>query len=299
MQSKESNMAICTDRTVIITGAGGGLGRAYALAFAAQGANVVVNDIRADAAQDVAGEIRASGGQAIANSDDITTLDTAQRIVDAALAAFGEVHVLVNNAGVLRDRMFISLSEEDWDTVMRVHLKGHYCLANLLGRRWRDLAKAGTPVAGRIINTSSGAGLQGSIGQSNYSAAKGGIAALTLVQAAELARYGVTANALAPAARTSMTESAMPDVVKKPEDGSFDAWAPENVAPLVVWLGSLESSHVTGQVFESQGGRISLGDGWRTGTTRDKGGLWQVEEIGPVVDAILAEAPAAQRVWGS
>jgi NAD(P)-dependent dehydrogenase (short-subunit alcohol dehydrogenase family) len=206
-------MTMCADRTVIITGAGGGLGRAYALAFAAQGANVVVNDIRAEAAEDVAGEIRANGGQAIANSDDITTLATAQRIVDAALAAFGEVHVLINNAGVLRDRMFISLSEEDWDMVMRVHLKGHYCLANILGRRWRDLAKAGTPVDARIINTSSGAGLQGSVGQSNYSAAKGGIASLTLVQAAELARYGVTANALAPAARTSMTESAMPDVV--------------------------------------------------------------------------------------
>ena len=292
-------MAICNGRTVIITGAGGGLGRAYALAFAAEGANVVINDIRADAAQDVAGEICANGAQPIANSDDITSLDSAQRIVDAALAAFGEVHVLVNNAGVLRDRMFISLAEDDWDLVMRVHLKGHYCLANILGRRWRDQAKAGTPVAGRIINTSSGAGLQGSIGQSNYSAAKGGIAALTLVQAAELARYGITANALAPAARTAMTESAMPDVVKRPEDGSFDAWAPENVAPLVVWLGSEQSGHVSGQVFESQGGRISLGDGWRTGVTRDKGALWQVEEIGEAVAAILAEAPKAQRVWGS
>lgn len=292
-------MAICNGRTVIITGAGGGLGRAYALAFAAEGANVVINDIRAEAAQDVAGEIVGNGGRAIANSDDITSLDSAQRIVDAALAAFGEVHVLVNNAGVLRDRMFISLSEEDWDLVMRVHLKGHYCLANILGRRWRDQAKAGTPVAARIINTSSGAGLQGSIGQSNYSAAKGGIAALTLVQAAELARYGVTANALAPAARTAMTESAMPDVVRKPDDGSFDAWAPENVAPLVVWLGSEQSAHVSGQVFESQGGRISLGDGWRTGVTRDKGALWRVDEVGEAVDALVAEAPEAQRVWGS
>jgi len=292
-------MAICEGRTVIITGAGGGLGRAYAQAFAAEGARVVVNDIRAEAAQDVAGEIRASGGQAIANSDDITTLDSAQRIVDAALEAFGEVHVLVNNAGMLRDRMFISLTEEDWDLVMRVHLKGHYCLANILGRRWRDLAKAGTPVAGRIINTSSGAGLQGSVGQSNYSAAKGGIAALTLVQATELARYGVTANALAPAARTAMTESAMPDVVKAPDDGSFDAWAPENVAPLVVWLGSEASGQVTGQVFESQGGRISLADGWRTGTTEDKGSRWQVQEIGPVIERLLAQAPAPQKVWGS
>ena len=160
-------MAICEGRTVIITGAGGGLGRAYALAFAAEGANVVVNDIRREAAEAVVDEIYTRGGQAIANDDDITTLSSAQHIVDAALTAFGEVHVLVNNAGILRDRMFISLSEEDWDLVMRVHLKGHYCLANILGRRWRDLAKAGTPVPARIINTSSGAGLQGSIGQSN------------------------------------------------------------------------------------------------------------------------------------
>ena len=245
------------------------------------------------------GEIRQRGGQAIANADDITTVATAQLIVDAALAAFGEVHVVVNNAGILRDRMFISLGEDDWDAVMRVHLKGHFCLANILGKRWRDQAKAGHPVDARIINTSSGAGLQGSVGQSNYSAAKGGIAALTLVQAAELARYGVTANALAPAARTSMTESAMPDVVKKPEDGGFDAWAPENVAPLVVWLGSSLSRDVTGQIIESQGGRLSLGDGWRTGVTRDKGAQWQPEEVGVAMSQTLAEAPKPQRVWGS
>ncbi|MNQ93123.1 putative short-chain type dehydrogenase/reductase [compost metagenome] len=292
-------MAICAGRTVIITGAGGGLGRAYALAFAAEGANVVVNDIRQAAAEDVAGEIRAAGGQAIASADDITTLETAQRIVDAALAAFGEVHVLVNNAGILRDRMFLSLSEEDWDLVMQVHLKGHFCLANILARRWRDQAKAGQPVDARIINTSSGAGLQGSVGQSNYSAAKGGVAALTLVQAAELGRYGITANALAPAARTAMTESAMAEVVKKPEDGSFDLWAAENVAPLVVWLGSEQSRHVTGQVFESQGGRISLGDGWRTGVTRDKGARWLPQEVGTAIDEILAQAPKAQKVWGT
>ncbi|NMG77115.1 SDR family oxidoreductase [Aromatoleum diolicum] len=292
-------MGICDGRTVIITGAGGGLGRAYALAFAAEGANVVINDIRNDAAVAVASEIRENGGKAIASSDDITRLDTAQRIVDAAVEAFGEVHVVVNNAGILRDRMFVSLGEEDWDAVMRVHLKGHFCLANILGRRWRDQAKAGKLVDARIINTSSGAGLQGSIGQSNYSAAKGGIASLTLVQAAELARYGITANALAPSARTSMTESAMADVVKKPEDGIFDLWAAENVAPLVVWLGSPLSRHVTGQVFEAQGGRISLCDGWRTGVTRDKGARWQPSEVGAAVDAILAEAPPAQKVWGS
>jgi len=292
-------MRICEYRTVIITGAGGGLGRAYALAFGQAGANVVVNDIRIEAATQVANEVIATGGQALANQGDITSMTGAQSIVDAAVAAFGEVHVLVNNAGVLRDRMFVSLSEEDWDMVMKVHLKGHFCLGNILGRRWRDAAKAGNKIDARIINTSSGAGLQGSIGQSNYSAAKGGIASLTLVQAAEMARYGVTVNGLAPAARTAMTESAMPDVVKAPADGSFDAWAPDNVAPLVVWLGSAESSHITGKLFESQGGRISMCDGWRTDATIDKGARWQPEELGPIIDQLISQATPAQKVWGT
>ncbi|MFS2216588.1 SDR family oxidoreductase [Telluria sp. Tellsp104] len=292
-------MGICDQRTVIITGAGGGLGRAYALAFAAEGANVVVNDIRADAAEDVVREIAAAGGQALANSDDITNIATAGRIVDAAVTRFGEVHVLVNNAGNLRDRMFVSLSEQDWDDVMTVHLRGHFCLANLLGKRWRELSKAGTPVDARIINTSSGAGLQGSVGQSNYATAKAGICALTLVQAAELGRYGITANAIAPAARTSMTEGAMPDVVRKPEDGSFDFWDPANVAPLVVWLGSTQSAHVTGRVFEASGGKLSVADGWRTGPVRDKGARWNPAEVGPAVDALLAEAVPPQPVYGA
>ena len=168
-------MGICAQRTVIITGSGSGLGKAYALAFAAEGANVVVNDIRVESAEAVRDEIIAAGGNAIATCDDITRMDTAQKIVDAAIAAYGEVHALVNNAGIVRDRMFVSMSEDDWDQVMRVHLRGHFCLANILCRRWRDQSKAGTPVDARIINTTSGAGLQGSIGQSNYSAAKGGI----------------------------------------------------------------------------------------------------------------------------
>ncbi|MDG1734160.1 MAG: SDR family oxidoreductase [Thalassotalea sp.] len=292
-------MAICQERTVIITGSGGGLGRAYALAFAAEGANVVVNDIRLDAAQAVVDEINNAGGNAIANSSDITKTATAQEIVDDAVAAFGEVHVLVNNAGVLRDGMFVNSTEDEWDMVMQVHLKGHFCLANILSRRWRDQSKAGNPVAARIINTSSGAGLQGSVGQSNYSAAKGGVATLTLVQASELGRYGITANALAPAARTAMTESAMPDLVKKPEDDSFDAWAPENVAPLVVWLGSEASGDVTGQIFETQGGRISLCDGWRTGPTIDKGARLDVNEIAGVLELLNEQAAAPQKVWGS
>jgi NAD(P)-dependent dehydrogenase (short-subunit alcohol dehydrogenase family) len=291
-------MGICTERTVIITGAGGGLGRAYALAFAAEGANVVVNDIRLESAQAVVDELEAMGGRALASGGDITSLAGAQSIVDGALAAFGEVHVLVNNAGILRDRMFLSLSEDDWDAVMRVHLKGHFCLANVLGRRWRDLAKAGTKLEARIINTSSGAGLQGSIGQSNYAAAKAGIAGLTLVQAAELARYGITVNCLAPAARTSMTESAMPDMVKKPDVG-FDVWDPLNVASIVVWLGSTLSGHVTGRCFEAKGGELSLADGWRTGSILDKGGRWLPEELTSVVDRLIDEAVAPQKVYGT
>jgi NAD(P)-dependent dehydrogenase (short-subunit alcohol dehydrogenase family) len=291
-------MGICDNRTVIITGAGGGLGRAYALAFAAEGANVVVNDIRLDAAQAVADEVAAAGGRAMANQGDITSLAGAQAIVDATLAAFGEVHVLVNNAGILRDRMFLSLSEDDWDTVMRVHLKGHFCLANVLGRRWRDAAKAGNKVDARIINTSSGAGLQGSIGQSNYVAAKAGIAGLTLVQAAELARYGTTVNCLAPAARTAMTEAGMPDMVKKPESG-FDVWDPLNVASIVVWLGSPLSAHVTGRCFEAKGGELSVADGWHTGPINDKGARWEAAELTAVVDRLIRDGAAPQKVYGT
>ncbi|SOY72313.1 putative reductase or dehydrogenase protein, Short-chain dehydrogenase/reductase SDR (plasmid) [Cupriavidus taiwanensis] len=291
-------MGICDGRTVIITGAGGGLGRAYALAFGAEGANVVVNDIRREAAEAVCAEIRAAGGSALASDDDITQLATAQRIVDAAVAAFGEVHVLVNNAGICRDRMFVSLTESDWDEVMRVHLRGHFCLANLLARRWRDAAKAGRAVDARIINTSSGAGLQGSVGQSNYAAAKAGIAALTLVQAAELGRYGITANALAPAARTGMTEQVFADMMKAPA-GGFDYYDPANVAPLVVWLGSADSARVNGRMFEAAGGMVSVADGWRTGPKADKGGRWQPAEVGAAVAGLLAQAQPPQAVYGS
>ena len=291
-------MGICAERTVIITGAGGGLGRAYALAFAAEGANVVVNDIRLDSAQAVVDELEALGGRALASGGDITSLAGAQSIVDEALVTFGEVHVLVNNAGILRDRMFLSLSEDDWDAVMRVHLKGHFCLANVLGRRWRDLAKAGNKLEARIINTSSGAGLQGSIGQSNYAAAKAGIAGLTLVQAAELARYGITVNCLAPAARTAMTEAGMPDMVKKPESG-FDVWDPLNVASIVVWLGSPLSAHVSGRCFEAKGGELSVADGWHTGKIKDKGARWQPAELTAVVDQLIRDGATPQKVYGT
>ena len=292
-------MQLCENRAVIITGAGGGLGRAYALALAKAGASVVVNDIRLEAAVAVAAEVAAAGGKALANAGDICSLEGARAIVEAALAAFGEVHAVVNNAGILRDRMFVSLSEEDWDAVMRVHLKGHFCLARVLAERWRNLAKDGIAVDARIINTTSGAGLQGSIGQSNYASAKGGVAALTLVQAAELARYGVTANALAPAARTSMTEQGMPELVKKPDSG-FDHYDPANVAPLVVWLASGESRDVSGQVFEIEGDRVSVCDGWRSGPEARAGGVaFDAASIGQVVAGLIGEAVPAKPVWGS
>ncbi len=292
-------MGICSNRSIIVTGAGGGLGRAYALALAAEGAGVLVNDIRREAADAVVSEIAKAGGKAAANSDDITSMAGAANIVAAAVEAFGDVHGVVNNAGIVRDRMFASLSEDDWDLVVKVHLKGHFCIASTLVKRWRDQVKAGIKVDARIVNTSSGAGLQGSVGQSNYAAAKGGIASLTLVQAAELGRYGITSNALAPAARTSMTEGPFGALMKTPEDGSFDHYAPENVAPIVVWLCSPLSAHVSGKVFEVEGGKLAIATGWHGGPGRDKKARWNPEELTAVVDALVAEAPVAQKVFGT
>jgi len=291
-------MGICDKRTIIVTGAGAGLGRAHALALAAEGAAVLVNDIKTEAAQAVADEIQEAGGQAIANHDDITSMDGARAIVASAVSAFGEVHGVVNNAGIVRDRMFASLSEADWDAVIKVHLKGHFCITSTLVQRWRDAAKAGNRLDARIVNTSSGAGLQGSVGQSNYVAAKGGIASLTLVQAAELGRYGITANAFAPAARTGMTETVFADQMKKPDAG-FDYYAPENVSPLVVWLCSPLSAHVSGRVFEVEGGKLSVADGWRSGPSRDKGARWTPAELSEVVDALIDEAVPPQKVYGT
>jgi NAD(P)-dependent dehydrogenase (short-subunit alcohol dehydrogenase family) len=290
---------ICDGRVAIITGAGGGLGREYALAFAAEGAAVVVNDINLAAAERTVGEITAAGGRAVANTGDITSFEAAGGIVKAAIEAFGDLHVVVNNAGICRDRMFVSLSEQDWDEVIRVHLKGHFCLSSHACNYWRAQAKEGKAVSGRIINTSSGAGLQGSIGQSNYSAAKGGIASLTLVQAAELRRYNITANALAPSARTGMTASVFADMMKKPEDGGFDHYDPANVAPLVVWLGSELSGHVTGRVFEVEGGRIAIADGWRSTPGVNKGARWAPAEVGAALEQLLAAEVPAQKVYGS
>ena len=263
-----------------------------------KGARVIVNDINEKAASDVVETIKEAGGDAVVNTNDITDYEESALIVKQAIDAFGDLHVVVNNAGICRDRMFASLSESDWDAVMAVHLKGHFCIASHAVKYWREQSKGGKAVSARIINTSSGAGLQGSIGQSNYAAAKGGIASLTLVQAAELARYGITANGLAPAARTGMTEDVFADVMKKPEDG-FDFFAPENVAPLVVWLGSEQSANVTGKLFEVEGGKISIADGWRRGPEKDKGARWEPSEIGSAVAELVAEAVPAQKVYGT
>ncbi|CBL46330.1 Predicted short-chain dehydrogenase/reductase SDR [gamma proteobacterium HdN1] len=290
---------ICEGRVVVITGAGGGLGASYAKAFALEGAKVVVNDINAAAAQATVDAITAAGGKAVANTNSITDYADAENIVKQAVDTFGGLDVVVNNAGICKDRMFASMTEAEWDAVITVHLKGHFCLSSHAVHYWRDQAKAGNKVDARIINTSSGAGLNGSVGQSNYAAAKGGIASLTLNQAAELRRYGITANCLAPAGRTGMTEVVFADMMKKPEDGAFDFFDPANVAPLVVWLGSAESAAVTGRIFEAQGGKISIADGWRTTTGVDKGARWTPSEIGGAMDTLLSAEVPAQKVYGS
>ena len=290
---------ICEGRVVIITGAGGGLGAAYAKAFSAEGAKVVVNDINAEAAQKTVDAIKASGGEAIANTSNITDYADSANAVKQAVDTYGDLHVVVNNAGICRDKMFASMTEADWDAVIAVHLKGHFCISSHAVHYWRDQSKAGKKVDARIINTSSGAGLNGSVGQSNYAAAKGGIASLTLNQAAELRRYGITANCLAPAARTGMTEDVFADMMKKPEDGGFDFFDPANVAPLVVWLGSQESSLITGRVFEVQGGKISIADGWRTTEGVDKGARWEPAEIGAAMETLLSREIPAQKVYGA
>jgi NAD(P)-dependent dehydrogenase (short-subunit alcohol dehydrogenase family) len=287
---------ICEGRVVIVTGAGRGIGRGHALEFARQGAKVVVNDLGVEA--DGQGGSEGPAG-AIANGEDVADWEGAGRMVKAALDTWARLDVVVNNAGFLRDRMFASGSVEEWDAVIRVHLRGHFCTSRHAAAYWRGESKAGNPIDARIINTSSGAGLQGSVGQSTYSAAKAGIAALTLVQAAEMGRYGVTANAIAPAARTRMTEAIFAETMQKPEDGSFDEMAPENVAPLVVWLGSAESKDVTGRVFEVEAGRISVADGWRKGPQVDKGARWEPDEVGAAVRDLLGKAVPPQKVYGT
>ncbi|MFD0637923.1 SDR family oxidoreductase [Catenulispora yoronensis] len=311
---------ICDGRVAVITGAGRGLGRAHALEFARQGAKVVVNDLgvgldgravlaggaadedgpagQDSPAEQVVAEIRAAGGEAVADHHDIAAWDGAAALVQTALEAFGKLDVLVNNAGFLRDRMLVNLSEQDWDDVIRVHLKGHFLTLRHAGAHWRDQYKMGNLNDARVINTSSGAGLLGSVGQGNYAAAKAGIAALTIQAAAELGRYGVTVNAIAPAARTRMTEGTFSELMARPDDG-FDAMAPENVSPLVAWLGSDRSRAVSGRLFEVEGGRIGVADGWQHGPTVDKGGRWAAQDLDAVVADLIGRAPVPGPVYGA
>jgi NAD(P)-dependent dehydrogenase (short-subunit alcohol dehydrogenase family) len=300
-------MGICEGRVVIVTGGGRGIGREHALELARQGARVVVNDlgattggegVDASPAQEVAAEVRRLGSEAIVDGSDVADFAQSAALVKTAIDTFGRLDAVVNNAGILRDRMFANTSIEEWDAIMRVHLRGHFCVSRHACAHWRDRSKAGEKVSGRIVNTSSGAGLQGSVGQSNYAAAKAGIAALTLVQAVELARYGVTANAIAPSARTRLTETVFPDMMRKPDSG-FDAMDPANIAPLVTWLCSEESGDVTGRVFEIEGGKISVADGWRAGPAIDRGGRWDPADVGDAVREIIEKSVPPQKVYGT
>ncbi|AQW55797.1 SDR family oxidoreductase [Streptomyces violaceusniger] len=299
---------ICSGRVAVVTGAGRGLGRAHALALAAEGAKVVVNDLGVGLdgaaetdgpAQRVVDEITALGGEAVAHGGDIATTDGAASLITTALEAFGRFDTLVNNAGFLRDRMLVNLDEDDWDAVMRVHLKGHFLPLKHAAAHWRAEAKSGRTPQARVVNTSSGAGLLGSVGQGNYSAAKAGIIGLTLVAAAEMGRYGVQINAIAPAARTRMTEHTFAETMAAPGEGGFDAMAPENISPLVVWLGSAASTGVTGRVFEVEGGRITVMEGWRPGPTADKGNRWSPAEAGEAALGLLAASDVPQPVYGT
>ncbi|GAA4556788.1 SDR family oxidoreductase [Streptomyces collinus] len=297
---------LCSERVAIVTGAGRGLGRAHALALAAEGARVVVNDLGVGLdgtgsgrgpAQLVVDEIVARGGQAVVHGGDIATTEGAASLIRTAVETYGRFDTLVNNAGFLRDRMLVNLGEDDWDAVVRVHLKGHFLPLKYAAAHWRAEAKAGRVPVARVVNTSSGAGLSGSVGQGNYSAAKAGIIGLTLVAAAEMGRYGVLVNAIAPTARTRMTEATFAETMAAPGTG-FDAMAPENVSPLVVWLGSAASAGVTGRVFEAEGGRITVMEGWRPGPTADKGARWSPAEAGEAALGLLAEATVPEPVYG-
>lgn len=283
-------------RVAIVTGAGAGLGREHALALAAHGGKVVVNDV-GDSAQVVADEIRDAGGDAIASTGDVSDWEYARALVAVAVEQFGALHALVNNAGINRDRMLATMSEAEWDLVLKVDLKGHFAPMRHAVEYWRERSKAGDQLAARIVNTSSGAGLMGSVGQGNYGAAKAAIAVLTQIGGVEFARYGIAVNAIAPSARTQMTEAAFGDRMKAPEVG-FDAMHPGNVSPLVVWLASADCD-VTGRVFEIEGGAVSVADGWQHGTPIDKGSRWEVAELGATVHALLDKAPVPAPVYGA
>jgi len=277
-------------RVAIITGAGRGIGREHALLFASEGAKVVVNDLGgandgtgADAtpAQQVVDEIKAMGGEAVANYDSVADWEGGQRLINTAVETFGDLHVLVNNAGILRDRVLVNMTEEEWDAVVEVHLKGHFVPTRWAAAYWREQTKAGKDVKASVINTSSTSGLLGNPGQTNYGAAKSGIATFSIIAAQELARYGVRVNCIAPAARTRLTEATpgLGDVIKAPDDpNKFDNWDPANISPLIAYL-AREDSPETGQVYFVQGGQVRRFQGWKMEETIEKQGRWEVKEL--------------------
>src|SRR5687768_6821336 len=282
-------MGALDGKVAIVTGAGRGLGRSHALTLAAEGAKVVVNDL-GDEAKDVVSEIEANGGEASVHNGSVSDWKASEELVQHAIDTYGDLHVLVNNAGILRDGMSFNMSEEDWDAVIAVHLKGHFAPARHAAVYWREQAKAGNEVGRRMIHTSSEAGLFGNAGQANYAAAKAGIAALAMVFARELERYGVTSNAIAPRARTRMTEQS--DFLGAPEDPEeFDAMAPENVSPTVAWLASDDAAGVSGQVFVVIGGSVYVLDGWSIAGQIKKEGRLTVDEISARRDELFGERP--------
>jgi NAD(P)-dependent dehydrogenase (short-subunit alcohol dehydrogenase family) len=285
---------LCEGRVAIVTGAGRGIGREHALSLARHGAKVVVNDVGGNVdgtggdltpAEQVVAEIRAAGGEAVANGDSVADWEGAQRLVNTAIETFGDLHVVVNNAGILRDRVLVNMTEQEWDAVIAVHLKGTFAPSRWAAAYWRERSKAGETVSGRIINTTSVSGIYGNPGQTNYGAAKAGIAALTNIAALELARYGVTVNAVAPVALTRMTEGLGP----APEtDEEREARAPHWIAPIVTWLASEESAGVTGRVFEASGSLLAVAEGWVRGPVHDP--VDDPTRLGPIVADLLAAA---------
>jgi Dehydrogenases with different specificities (related to short-chain alcohol dehydrogenases) len=295
-------------RVVIVTGAGRGLGREYALALAAEGAHVVVNDTGAaldgagsDArpADQVVEEITAAGGSAVASYHDVTAEDEVDALVQLALDRYGRLDVVINNAGILRDRTLVNMTVAEWDAVIAVHLRGTFLVSRAAARYWRQRFKeTGESCHARLINVTSASGLYGNPGQINYGAAKAGIAGFTIIASMELAKYGVTVNAIAPGARTRMTIPLAKAIDQVPAPGTFDVRDPANVAPLAVWLSSVDSGDVTGRVFNIMGGEISLAEGWRAGPTAERATRWTVAELGPVIRSLVAQAPRQADMHG-
>jgi NAD(P)-dependent dehydrogenase (short-subunit alcohol dehydrogenase family) len=291
-------MAALEGRVAIITGGGRGIGREHALLFAAEGAKVVVNDLGGapdgggsdrTAAENVVEEITSTGGVAVANADDVADWEGGQRLINAAIESFGGLDVLVNNAGILRDRVLVNMTENEWDDVIKVHLKGHFVPTRWAATYWREQAKAGVEVKANIVNTSSTSGLIGNPGQTNYGAAKAGIGAFSSICAQELARYGVRSNCISPAARTRLTEATpgLGDVVKSPADEAvFDIWDPANISPLVAYLAT-EECPFSGATFFVQGGRVNRMLGWRMDDGVELDHRWSVKELAEQLPSLL------------